>query len=125
IDVDYDRTSLAKDELVTEKVRVTDNTPLAATNVIVDLAVPPGFQVQTEDLAALVGHGISRFEPPARQGILYVGRVDPGKPLSFSFHLKATMMVKAVNGESAVYPYYNPEKRAAAKPVTFRTSARR
>jgi len=124
IDVDYDRTSLAKDDLVTEKVRVTNNTPMAATNVIVDLAVPPGFELQSEDLAALVGKGISRFEPAARQIIVYVDRVEPGKPLSFSFHLKATMMVKAVNGESAVYPYYNPEKRAAARPVVFRASKR-
>ncbi|MBI3451121.1 MAG: hypothetical protein HY049_19680, partial [Acidobacteria bacterium] len=58
----------------------------------------------------------------ARQIIVYVDRVEPGKPLAFSFHLKATMVVKAVNGESAVYPYYNPEKRDASKPVVFRTA---
>jgi uncharacterized protein YfaS (alpha-2-macroglobulin family) len=124
IDVDYDRTTLAKDEMVTERVRVTNNTPQAATNVIVDLAVPPGFELQGEDLAALVGKGIARFEPAARQIIIYVDRVEPGAPLSFSFRLKATMMVKAVNGESAVYPYYNPEKRDAARPVVFRTARR-
>jgi len=122
IDVDYDRTTLAKDEMVTEQVRVTNNTPMAATNVIVDLAVPPGFELQSEDLTARVGNGISRFEPAARQIIVYVDRVEPGKPLAFSFHLKATMVVKAVNGESAVYPYYNPEKRAAARPVVFTTA---
>jgi uncharacterized repeat protein (TIGR01451 family) len=122
IDVEYDRTTLAKDEMVTEKVAVTNNTNLTATNVIVDLAVPPGFEVQSEDLAALVGKAISRFEPAARQIILYVDKVEPGKPLRFSFHLKATMIVRAVNGESAVYPYYNPEKREASKPVVFRAS---
>jgi len=125
IDVEYDRTTLARDEMVTEKVRVTNNTPLAATNVIVDLAVPPGFELQSEDLAALVGKGISRFEPAARQIIVYVDRVEPGKPLAFSFHLKATMMVKAVNGESTVYPYYNPEDSSAARPVIFRTAQAR
>lgn len=123
IDVEYDRTALAKDDVVTERVKVTNTSPRAATNVIVDLAVPPGFDVMTEDLQALVGKEISRFEPAGRQVILYVDRVEPGRPLSFSLRLRARMMVRAVNGESAVYPYYNPEQRGVEKPVRFVSAA--
>jgi hypothetical protein len=124
IDVDYDRTDLAKDEIVTGRVRVTNNTAAAAVNVVVDLAVPPGFEVLKEDLRALVGKEISRFEPAGRQVILYVDRVLPGRPLAFSFRMKATMMVRAAGGESAVYPYYNPEQRAAERPARFTTLRR-
>ncbi len=124
IDLDYDRTSLDRDEIVTERVRVANNTHLAATNVIVDLAVPPGFDLVAEDLEALVGRQISRFEPAARQIILYVDRIESGRPLDFSFRLRAKMIVRAVNGESAVYPYYNPEQRSAERPVRFDTKGR-
>src|SRR5207253_118927 len=54
IDVSYDRTRLAQDEVATAKVRVTNNTPATAKMIMVDLGIPPGFEPSGEDFASFV-----------------------------------------------------------------------
>lgn len=118
IDVDYDRTELQVNDTVTCKVTVVNNQPAAANMVVVDLGIPPGFDVQTEDLAELVGSKVlKRFELTGRQAILYLDRVEPGKPIGFSYHLKAKYPLKVKTPKSTVYEYYAPKVAAVAKPV--------
>ncbi|MCA9921352.1 MAG: hypothetical protein KC421_03215, partial [Anaerolineales bacterium] len=55
IDVAYDRTELAVDDSVTVGVTVTLNEAGARTDwALIDLGIPPGFAVNTEDLTTLV-----------------------------------------------------------------------
>ncbi|MCS7065488.1 MAG: hypothetical protein NZL85_04335, partial [Fimbriimonadales bacterium] len=56
--VQYDRTELQTREVVTCHVRVANRTPLDAEMVIVDIGIPPGFEVLTDDLNALVAREV-------------------------------------------------------------------
>ena len=50
IDVTYDRTQLAQDDIATATATVKNNLDKAANMVMVDLGIPPGFDLLSEDL---------------------------------------------------------------------------
>ncbi|NCO32738.1 MAG: hypothetical protein GW893_02550 [Armatimonadetes bacterium] len=98
--------------------RIANNQRGAANMVVVDLGIPPGFDVQTGDLAELVGSKVlTKFELTGRQAILYLDRVEPGKPVTFEYRLKAQYPLKVKTPGSTVYEYYAPKVAAVAKPV--------
>ena len=84
IDVAYDRTELTVDETILVKVTVSLNQPGGvAESAIIDLGLPPGFSLLSEDLAAQVARyndvpldyefaRIERFETTPRQIIIYL-----------------------------------------------------
>jgi uncharacterized protein YfaS (alpha-2-macroglobulin family) len=118
IDVSYDRTSLATNDTITASVQVTNNDPRAANMIVVDLGLPPGFEVMSEDLQKLAAEKtIQKFTVAARQIIVYLDRLAPHKPLAFSYRLRAKYPIKAATPASKVYRYYNPEISATAKPI--------
>jgi uncharacterized protein YfaS (alpha-2-macroglobulin family) len=117
ITVSYDKTELVKDDILTAHVVVTNNRPAQANMVIVDLGVPPGFEVESGDLAEFVGDGvISRFDLVGRQIIVYLDVVGRDKPVEFSYRLKAKFPVKVKTPKSTVYEYYNPDVNDEAEP---------
>ncbi|MFP4502523.1 MAG: MG2 domain-containing protein [Candidatus Hydrogenedentota bacterium] len=120
IDVSYDKTQLAVDETVTAKVSVTNNRPETANMVIVDLGIPPGFDVVTADLAKLVEDGVvEKYEMTGRQVILYFEKIDGNETVEFSYHLRARFPLRAKTPESRAYEYYNPEVEALSEPVAM------
>jgi len=117
IRVDYDRTRLTKDDLLSATVTVRNNTPAVTSMVIVDLGVPPGFAVETEDLANLVERGkIQKYRLTGRQIIVYLEELKARQVLEFSYRLRAKFPIKAQTPSSRVYEYYNPENQATAAP---------
>jgi uncharacterized protein YfaS (alpha-2-macroglobulin family) len=120
ITVNYDRTSLAMNDIITATVQVTNNDPRAANMIVVDLGLPPGFEVLGEDLQKLVSEKtIQKSTIAARQIIVYLDKLAPHKPLTFSYRLRAKYPIKAATPASKVYRYYNPEISATAKPVAI------
>jgi hypothetical protein len=120
VDVSYDRTELAVNDLVTCRVKVTNRQSLPANMLIVDLGIPPGFEVQAEDLAELVGSKkIQKFSLTGRQVIVYLDRVQGNQTLKFDYRLKAKFPLKAQTPKSAVYEYYTPKNRSESKPVAM------
>jgi uncharacterized protein YfaS (alpha-2-macroglobulin family) len=118
IDVNYDRTQLDKDEIITNRVKVGFNGAGAANMVIVDLGIPPGFDALTEDLDKLTESKlIQKYSSTNRQIIAYLDKVEAGKPIEFSYRLKARFPLRAQTPRSVVYQYYNPEIRDVAAPV--------
>lgn len=117
IDVDFDKTELVQNDLVTCNVKVRNNRPGTAHMVIVDLGIPPGFEVQAGDLAELVGTKIKKFNITGRQVIVYLEKVEGRRPVEFSYTLRAKFPLKAKTVQSKVYEYYNPEIEAIAPPV--------
>ncbi len=118
IGLDYDKRELEKDDTLTCNVRVAYRKPGTAPMVIVDLGIPPGFDVMSEDLAALVKEKrIERFDLTGRQIILYLTGVEQGRPFEFSYRLKARFPIRAKTLRSTVYEYYNPDTRGVAVPV--------
>ena len=120
IEVSYDRTSLAVDETVEVLVTVTYNVPgERASMIMVDLGIPPGFDLIGEDLDDLVLDipAITRYEIRGRQLSIYLDELAYGEPLSFSYHMRAKYPIEATAPESTVWAYYNPEQRASTGPV--------
>ena len=121
IDVAYDRTELAVDETILVNVTVSLNQPGGvAESAIIDLGLPPGFSLRSEDLAAQVARHndvpldyefarLERFETTPRQIIIYLTNLSNGKPLEFSYRLQAKYPLRVQAPASTAYDYYNPE----------------
>jgi uncharacterized protein YfaS (alpha-2-macroglobulin family) len=122
IDVSYDRTSLAVNDEVTVQVeaRLRVGTVRMA---LIDLGVPPGFDVLTEDLRRLVEQGvIARYELTGRQVIVYVEDLSSEAPLRFSARLRARFPMRAQTPASSAYDYYNPGTVAVQAPAEVTVS---
>jgi hypothetical protein len=121
IDVGYDRTDLAVNDTVEVAVTVALNDPGGVAEwVLVDLGIPPGFQVLAENLNALVAHDtdrtadyagarIKRYELTGRQVLVYVEGLSEGLPLTFHYRMLARYPIVAQTPASRVYDYYNPD----------------
>ena len=118
IDVDYDRTQLAAEDIITVTATVTNNRPGRAKMVIIDLALPPGFTLVSDKLDRLVeDKTIEKYSTTGRQIIVYLREVAQGKPVRIAYQLQARYPLKAKTGKAAAYEYYNPEIRAEAAPT--------
>ncbi len=115
--VRYDRTELALHDTVTCIVQVHNRTSRTARMVMVDVGIPPGFRVLTEDLTELVRQGtIARFDRTPRQVIFYIDRVPGNAHMQWRFRMRATMPVRARTGSVRVYEYYHPDRPDEAPP---------
>ncbi|NLS76495.1 MAG: hypothetical protein GXY76_04450 [Chloroflexi bacterium] len=118
IEVAYDRTELAVNDVVTVRARVALKLPGVARMAVVDLGLPPGFAVLDEDLALLVEEGvISRYEVAARQIIIYLEDFSSKEPLEFAYRLRAKYPLKAKSPASLAYDYYTPERQGDQRPT--------
>jgi uncharacterized protein YfaS (alpha-2-macroglobulin family) len=118
IDVAYDRTELAVNDEVAVTVGVRLNAEGVIKMALIDLGVPPGFTVLTEDLARLVEQGaIARYEVTGRQIIVYLEDFAYGEPLAFSYRLRARFPMRAQTPPSSAYDYYNPADTTVRAPL--------
>lgn len=118
IKVSFDRAQLETDDIVTSTVNVAFNGRGTANMVIVDLGTPPGFDVLGEDLDGYVkDKTFQKYTLTGRQAIIYIEKVEAGKPLTFKYRLKAKFPIKAKTPKSVVYQYYNPDARDVAPPA--------
>ncbi|HET9184236.1 MAG TPA: MG2 domain-containing protein [Candidatus Angelobacter sp.] len=131
IDVAYDRTRLAQDDIATATATVRNNLRGTAKMVMVDLGIPPGFDLLTEDLeaykeksAGFKSGTLSKFSLTATQAILYFDSFAPGETVKLKFRLRAKYPIHARTFESRVYEYYDPEISAVARPVEFEVRQR-
>jgi hypothetical protein len=118
IDVAYDRTALAVNDEVTVDVDVRLNQAGVVKMALIDLGVPPGFNVVTEDLGQLVEMGvIARYELTGRQIIVYLEDFSSEAPLSLSYRLQARFPMRAQTPPSSAYDYYNPSDVTVRAPL--------
>jgi CD109 antigen len=115
IDVDYGTGQVAVNDTITVDTRVTFNPPepLKAGMVIVDVAVPTGFEPVRESIEAAVAAEprMKRFDVAGRKVIFYIEDMEPGDSISFSFQARALYPVRAKGVASQAYSYYNPQWR--------------
>jgi uncharacterized protein YfaS (alpha-2-macroglobulin family) len=126
IAVSYDRTHLAQDDIATATATVRNNLAKTANMVMVDLGIPPGFELLTEDLqtyreksAGRKGGRLEKFNLTATQAILYFDSLAPRAELALTFRLRAKYPIRARTFASRVYEYYSPEISSLASPVQF------
>jgi hypothetical protein len=131
IDVIYDRTHLAQDDIATASATVKNNLDKTAKMVMLDLGIPPGFDLLSEDLQAYQeksvglksGH-LSKFSLTATQAILYFDAFAPGDAVAIKFRLRAKYPIRAQTFKSRVYEYYDPEISSVARPVQLEVRPR-
>jgi uncharacterized protein YfaS (alpha-2-macroglobulin family) len=117
VQVSYDRSDLSVNDVVTAKVTAQLQIPGVARMAIVDVGLPPGFTVLSEDLDLLVERQIiSRYELAARQIIIYLEEFSSKKPLEFSYRLRAKYPLKAQAPASQAYDYYTPDTQGIQRP---------
>jgi uncharacterized protein YfaS (alpha-2-macroglobulin family) len=131
ISVTYDRTHLAQDDVATATATVKNNLPKAANMVMVDLGIPPGFDLLSEDLQTYVEKSASvksgrleKFSLTATQAILYFDSIAPGDSIALHFRLRAKYPIRARTFQSRVYEYYDPEVSSIARPVQLEVRPR-
>ncbi|MGB9455138.1 MAG: MG2 domain-containing protein [Bryobacteraceae bacterium] len=124
IDLSYDRTRLAQDDIATATTTVKNNLPKSANMVMVDLGIPPGFDLLTEDLqtyqeqsAGRKSGCLEKFNLTATQAILYFNSIGAGDTVKLKFRLRAKYPIRARTFPSRAYEYYDPEVNSVARPV--------
>ncbi len=119
--VTYDKTALQTYDVVTATATVISLLNVDSRMLLLDLAVPPGFEVLRQDLdTAVAQERISRYDVKGRSIIVYLDQLAAGKVFKLSWRLRARLSVRANSGVSRVYQYYDPAKkgRAAATLMT-------
>jgi hypothetical protein len=111
----FDRTTLAVDDRVTAVATLTNNRTEPAPMVILDVPIPAGFAIETDDLAGAVNAGLlAKFQLTPRSAILYLRDLKPGQPLKIQYRLRATMPVKLTVPPARAYEYYDPQRQGAS-----------
>jgi len=129
IDVAYDRTKLAQNDIATATATIRNNLDKTANMVMVDLGIPPGFELLSEDLqdlqdkspAGRTGH-LEKFSLTGTQAILYFNSFAPKETVKIKFRLRAKFPIRAKTFLSRVYEYYDPAVNAVARPVQLEVS---
>ncbi|MGA7926894.1 MAG: alpha-2-macroglobulin family protein, partial [Candidatus Sulfotelmatobacter sp.] len=131
IHVAYDRTHLAQDDIATATATVTNNLGKSANMVMVDLGIPPGFDLLSEDLQSYVERTageksarLEKFSLTATQAILYFNSIAPAETLTVHFRLRAKYPIRARTFQSRAYEYYDPDVNSVARPVQLEVSQR-
>ncbi|MGM0576388.1 MAG: MG2 domain-containing protein [Myxococcota bacterium] len=120
IEVAYDKTQLAVNDTATGTATVTNTTQAGLSMVMVDLGLPPGFDVVPDKLEHAIQQGtIMKYELPGQQVSIYLESLAPGETLQVSWDLRAKYPVKAQAKSSAAYLYYDTENRSETSPVEF------
>jgi hypothetical protein len=124
ITVDYDRTRLSQDDIATATATIRNNLPMPANMVMVDLGIPAGFDLLSEDLQAFQekttgrkGGRLEKFNMTATQAILYFDAIPPSGTVTVKYRLRAKYPIRARTFESRVWEYYSPEVNSVARPV--------
>ncbi|MCK4812203.1 MAG: alpha-2-macroglobulin, partial [Methanosarcinales archaeon] len=117
LDIVYDATDVAVNDIVTAHTRVIYTGAADSTGMmIVDVAVPTGFAPVTGSLDRLVADGtITRYEIAGRKVVVYVLDLSQGIELSFDIEMRALFPVKAIIPDSRAYSYYDPEVYAGVR----------
>ncbi|HLK64500.1 MAG TPA: MG2 domain-containing protein [Bryobacteraceae bacterium] len=124
IGVTYDRTQLAQDDIATATATVRNNLAKSANMVMVDLGIPPGFDLLSEDLDSYKQRSsgqksgrLEKFSLTATQAILYFDSIGAGDTVTLRFRLRAKYPIRAKTFASRVYEYYDPDVNSVARPV--------
>jgi len=126
VDVAYDRTKLAANDLLHAKATLKYTGEVPTFNVIVDLGIAPGFTVDAGEFADMVAaKKVAKFSVTARQVTLYIGDVKPGDVLNFEYSLRAKYPLRVQAPGATAWEYYTPANRAESRPVEITVEERK
>lgn len=124
IEVNYDRTLLSQGDLASATATVKNRLSKTANMVMVDLGIPPGFDVLTEDLddyrnrsAGRKNGRLEKLNVTATHAILYFSSIGAGETITLHYRLRTKYPIHVRTFQSLVYEYYEPEVKSVARPV--------
>jgi CD109 antigen len=113
VSVSYGAEQVQVNDLITVTANVAFNPPepVAAGMVVLDIAVPTGFEAVEDSLRAAVSKEprLKRFDVAGRKVIFYIEDMQPNDRLQIAFQARALYPVKAQPVSSQAYAYYRPE----------------
>ena len=131
IDVTYDQSKLAQNDIATATATIHNNLSKTATMIMVDLGIPPGFDLLSEDLQSFQektesvhGGKLEKFSLTATQAILYFDALAPNQTVALKLRLRAKYPIRAHTFQSRVYEYYAPDINATARPIKLEITPR-
>jgi uncharacterized protein YfaS (alpha-2-macroglobulin family) len=111
-----DKTRVKPGDTVVERVRV--ESMVAIDMPIVTAGVPPGFDVDGEELDALVrAHTVDKVQRTPAGVVLYLTKLSSGTPFELTLHLRARFPEAVQVPPASVYEYYRPERKAVGAPL--------
>jgi uncharacterized protein YfaS (alpha-2-macroglobulin family) len=115
IELAYDKTDLRVNDTVGVTATVVNKTDEAAPMVILDLPIPAGFAMLSEDLEKLTAaETIAKYQLTPRSAVIYLRQLSPAEPLVLRYRLRATMPVKITVPPARAYEYYDPDKQVSS-----------
>lgn len=115
IEVVYDKTDLAVNDAVGVTATVRNVSADVAPMVLVDLGMPPGFDLLPDGLErAVKDRQIQKFETTDRQILVYVDALGPGQALVLQYQLRARYPLKVQCPQSTASLYYDASSAATA-----------
>jgi hypothetical protein len=131
INIAYDRTRLPQNDIATETVTIRSNLTKTANMVMVDLGIPPGFDLLSEDLQALQekttgtnAGRLEKFSQTATQAILYFNGLAPHQDVTLKIRLRAKYPIRAHSLQSHLYEYYDPAVSSTVRPIKLEVDGR-
>jgi hypothetical protein len=123
LDVSYTPASVPVGATTSCRVRLAWRGPEPARMPLVEIAIPPAFEVETGELDALVqqaGGPVQRYTVERGKVTLYLVSLAEDRPLALELRLRARSPARVVAPSSAAYLYYQPEVRAETPAVLLR-----
>ncbi len=118
INLEYDKRNVAVNDILNCRVSVDNNGTETAPMVLLDIGVPPGFEVITDKLQGMKERNeIEQWEIRGQQVILYLREVKAQSQTVISFDMKAKFPIRARTPVSRAYEYYQPEIKSETVPV--------
>lgn len=93
----------------------------AARMPLVEIGVPPAFEVDGDELDALLKNSaVQRYTIDRGKVTLYLVSLAEDKPMAIDLHMRALRPARVVVPSSSAYLYYEPEVRAETAPTQVR-----
>ncbi|MFH2010089.1 MAG: MG2 domain-containing protein [bacterium] len=119
LSVRYSSRRLFTGQVVRVTTELRNPTKAVLLAPMIELGLPPGFELLEEDLRQLLSQGaIDRYERRHGRLLLYLTRMAPGK-LCFTYRLRSRYPLKVRIPGSRFYEYYRPERVALAPARTI------
>lgn len=123
IEVNYDRTNLRLTDELKCKVKVHNRTSSNIPMAIIDLGIPPGFDLDAHPFPAMQERGeLEKFEVTGNQIVLYLRELKTAAPCTFTYSLRAKYPLRVSAPAASVYEYYNPQHRAESRPTELQVT---
>jgi len=131
IDITYDHTRVNPGDILTATAAVRNHLSHTADMVMLELGIPPGFDLLTEDLddyhektAGRKSGRLEKFTLTPTHAVLYFDSIAANDSLHLRYRLRAKYPVRAGTFKSRVYEYYDPEVSAVARPTELEIRSR-